>query len=160
MIYCNRCKQLTNGSHQQCIYELPYVLIVVLNRGKNNLDFNEKFDFPEKLDFTNEYIIKNKNSKYQKFYLCGLIKHHGEWGSGGHFIAYCRNNINDKFTCYNDASFTDVNVEEAMSANISYNEDEKKTPYILFYQSSPSSASITTASNVMGLSSSSVILKR
>ena len=135
MIYCNRCQQLQNGTHQQSIYELPNVLIVVLNRGKNNLDFNELFHFPEILDFTQQNIILNKNSKNQKFYLCGIIKHLGESGVGGHFIAYCRNKVNDKFLCYNDASFYEVSVHDAMAANISHIENEKKTPYILFYHS-------------------------
>jgi ubiquitin C-terminal hydrolase len=50
MIYCNKCKCLCAGSHQQMIFSLPPVLIIVLNRGRNNLDFNEKFDFPEVLN--------------------------------------------------------------------------------------------------------------
>ena len=64
-----------------------------------------------------------------------IIKHLGESGSGGHFIAYCRNSSNDKFICYNDATFYEVNVNDAMSTNISDNNFDKKTPYILFYHS-------------------------
>ena len=59
MIYCNNCKRLKKGAHQQSIYEFPYVLIIVLNRGRNNQGFNEEFDFPEKLDFTRDNIIGN-----------------------------------------------------------------------------------------------------
>ena len=134
MIYCNGCKQLQNGAHQQSIYELPYILIIILNRGKNNQDYNEDFTFYDILDFTNQpNIYLNPNSPYKKFYLCGIIKHLGESGVGGHFIAYCRNNKNDKFMCYNDSIFTETSVEEAMSSKISNNDLEKKTPYILFY---------------------------
>ena len=133
MIYCNNCKQLQNGSHQQSIYELPYVLIIILNRGRNNQDFNEEFSIPEILDFKEQNALFNINSPFQKFYLCGIVKHLGESGSSGHFIAYCRNDYKDKFMCYNDASFTEVSVEEAMSSKISDKENEKKTPYILFY---------------------------
>ena len=39
MIYCNNCKALKNGSIKQDIYKLPRVMIIVLNRGKNNQDF-------------------------------------------------------------------------------------------------------------------------
>ena len=133
MIYCNQCGQLQNAYHRQSIYELPYVLIIILNRGRNNQDFNEEFSFPEILDFKEQNIVLNKNSSYQKFYLCGIIKHLGESGTSGHFIAYCRNDYKDKFMCYNDSVFTEVSIEEAMSAKISDKEDEKKTPYILFY---------------------------
>ena len=132
MIYCNTCKGLRDGIHQQSIYALPYVLIIILNRGKNNEDFNEQFDFPEILDLSNQGVILNQDS-YKKYYLCGVITHLGESSSAGHFIAYCRNNSNDKFLCYNDAVVSEVNVEDAMSSKISDNDLEKKTPYILFY---------------------------
>ena len=135
MIYCNNCKRLQNGAHQQSIYEFPNVLIIVLNRGRNNQDFNEEFDYPENLDFTRDNIIGNSNSHNKKFYLCGIIKHLGESGSAGHFIAYSRNNMNDKFMCYNDSHFYEVSAKDAMSATISYNDNEKKTPYVLFYHS-------------------------
>ena len=73
MIYCNRCKGMRNGTHKQEIYSLPSVLIIVLNRGKNNQDFNEEFNFPEVINFMNypNYII-NKDS-FKRFYLSGLI---------------------------------------------------------------------------------------
>ena len=130
MIHCNFCGGLRNGSHQQTIYGLPSVLIIILNRGKNNVDFDEEFHFAEKLDLTS-YVI-NENS-YKQFYLCGVITHLGESGSSGHFISYCRCNPNDKFLCYNDTSVFEVNVEDAMKTKISNNIYEKKTPYILFY---------------------------
>ena len=85
------------------------------------------------MDFNNTGIILGPNCKYKKFYLCGLIKHCGESGSNGHFIAYCRTSQKDKFICYNDSSYFEVSVETAMSAKISKIENEKKTPYILFY---------------------------
>ena len=132
MIYCNRCKQLTTGSHKQDIHGLPRILIIILNRGKNNQDFNEEFTFPEFLDFTNQNMVVNPES-IKKFYLCGIITHLGESGSGGHFIAYCRNRLNDNFLCYNDATVTKVSTFDAMAAKISKIETERKTPYILLY---------------------------
>ena len=132
MIYCNRCRQLAPGSHKQDFYTLPPVLIIILNRGKNNQDFNEEFKFDEVLDFTDKNIIQN-NQSYKKYYLCGIITHLGESGSSGHFIAYCRNNINENFLCYNDDSVNPVGLLDAMSAKISYEATEKKTPYILLY---------------------------
>jgi len=132
MIYCNNCKGLKDGVHQQSIYKLPKVLIIILNRGRNNADFNEGFDFPAILDLRNQNVIIEQNSPHV-FYLCGIITHLGESGSGGHFIAYCRNNQNDNFTFYNDSMVSQVSVESAISYKISNNENEKRTPYILFY---------------------------
>ena len=134
MIYCNRCKRLSPGSHQQQIFGMPQILIIILNRGRNNEDFNEEFRFDEYLDFTNRNNILNPQS-YKRFYLSGIITHLGESGSGGHFIAYCRNKVNDDFTCYNDATAVEVSLSDAMATKISYRENEKKTPYILLYHS-------------------------
>ena len=132
MIYCNHCKALKEGVHQQIIYQLPKVLIIILNRGRNNADFNEGFNFPPILDLSKQNVIINPNSP-KFFYLCGVITHFGESGSSGHFIAYCRNNMNDNFTFYNDSIVSEVSVETAISYNISNDPTEKKTPYILFY---------------------------
>ena len=132
MIYCNNCKGLRPGIHQQSIYLLPNVIIIILNRGRNNQDFNEEFVFPKILDLTDQNIIIQKDS-FHKFYLCGIITHLGESGAGGHFIAYCRNNPESNFLCYNDAQVSEVSIEVAMSSKISNNEYEKKTPYILLY---------------------------
>ena len=132
MIYCNNCKGLNNGAHQQSIYELPKVLIIILNRGKNNEDFNEEFDFPSILDLRNQNVIINKDSPHL-FYLCGIIAHLGESSSGGHFIAYSRNNQNSNFTLYTDSTISEASVESALSSKISDNVNEQRTPYILFY---------------------------
>ena len=61
MIYCNSCKGLNPGTNQQIIYSLPKVFIIILNRGKNNQDFNEEFIFPKELDLSIEnYVVLNK----------------------------------------------------------------------------------------------------
>ena len=63
-----------------------------------------------------------------------IIKHIGESGSNGHFISYVRkNNSKTEFLCYNDSFVNEVNVSEAMKYKISDKEEEKITPYILFY---------------------------
>ena len=132
MIYCNKCQCLRNGKHQQQIYVLPNVLIIILNRGKDNKDFNEQFDFPITLELADKNLIIEQNSN-QYYYLCGIITHLGESGSGGHFIAYCRNGPNSDFYCYNDTAVTLAKEEDAIKTNISKKEYEKKTPYILLY---------------------------
>ena len=134
MIYCNNCKGLQEGVHQQVIYGLPYVLIIILNRGRDNLDFNDEFIFPEILDLKNQGVVILNNNSYHKYYLCGIITHFGESGAQGHFTAYCRNSSTDKFTFYNDTVVTESSIEYAMKTIISDNSYEKKTPYILFYQ--------------------------
>jgi len=130
MIYCNNCRKLKEGSHKKDYYTFPPILIIILNRGRNNQDFNEPFRFDETLYFSN--IVQNQNS-LKKYFLCGCITRLGKSGSDGHFIAYCRNNVKDNFFCYNDASVSPCSVKDAMSTKISEKEAEKKTPYILLY---------------------------
>jgi ubiquitin C-terminal hydrolase len=133
MIYCNKCKSLCSGLHHQMIFSLPPVLIIVLNRGRNNQDFNEEFDFEEVLNFTNNnYIIYEKS--YKKYFLCGIIVHLGESSSSGHFICYCRKTVNEKFVMYNDTQVSEnIEIDDAKKCSISDNANEKRTPYILFY---------------------------
>ena len=111
---------------------MPSILIIILNRGKNNQDFNEEFKFDEYLDFSDKNIIINQNS-FKKYYLSGIITHLGKSGDEGHFIAYCRNDINSNFTSYDDETVTNVNILKAMKTKISEDESEKITPYILIY---------------------------
>ena len=136
MIYCNTCKALKNGWVQQSIYQLPKIMLIILNRGRNNKDFREEFQINEILDFNNApniFCNIDNQKKYKKYFLCGIVKHLGESGSNGHFISYYRNSMNQKFYCYNDASVAEVSVEDAMKTKISRNENEDMIPYILFY---------------------------
>jgi ubiquitin carboxyl-terminal hydrolase 8 len=132
MIYCNKCRSLQKGMHQQQIYCLPRVLIIVLNRGRNNKDFNEQFKIPLLVDFSINDITISKQS-YREYYLCGIITHLGESGAGGHFIAYSRDGPYSQFYCYNDAMVSPVKNEDVLQTIISEKEYEKKTPYILLY---------------------------
>ena len=134
MIYCNTCKTLKRGKIKQDIFKSPEVMIIVLNRGKNNQDFKEKFCFEEELNFNN-YSFSNINNPNKRYFLCGIISHLGESSSNGHFICYFRKSLKQKFICYNDASTSQASVSDAMKEVISDIENENKIPYILFYQS-------------------------
>ena len=121
-MYCNQCKKLMNSSMGTRIYTAPYVFILVLNRGKGNLDFQEKFEFWEIIDLTNYVEYKHANNKY---FLAGVITHLGESGAGGHFIAFCRMSEKSPWFCYNDSMVTESNFTDI---------NTRGTPYILFYQ--------------------------
>jgi ubiquitin C-terminal hydrolase len=129
MIYCNDCKKLCKALHQQFIFRTPTILIVVLNRGKANLDYQGDFEFYSELDLSNYVYDKNCVKKY---FLIGIISHIGESGSSGHFISYCRNQPNTLFYCYNDASVFQLKNNDDAYGNKIIN--EKRTPYILFYK--------------------------
>ena len=109
---------------------MPPILVIILNRGKNNQDFNEYFRFDETLDLSDFVLSENSLKKY---FLSGIITQLGKSGYDERFVAYCRNDVNDNFICYNDDSVTQVTIKEAMSSRISEKEYENIIPYILFY---------------------------
>ena len=52
-LYCNNCRKKTDSWIEQSIYQLPKILIFILDRGKNNKEFNEVFNIDETIDFNN-----------------------------------------------------------------------------------------------------------
>ena len=122
-MYCNRCR--TNCDCRMWTYLVtgPEILIIILNRGKG-IEFNIKIYFEENLDLSNYIEYKNTGCNYK---LIGVITHIGESSMSGHFIAYCRDPINNDWYKYNDAIVNKV--ENFQNEVINF-----AMPYLLFYQ--------------------------
>ena len=121
-MYCNICQASKDSSMQTKISAAPLVLILILNRGRGNLDFREPFTFWEIIDLTNYVEFPQPDNKY---FLSGVVSYMGESGPSGHYIAYCRMSPNSKYYCYNDSLVNESSFEEI---------NRRGTPYILFYQ--------------------------
>ena len=121
-MYCNRCQASKDSSMWTRISTAPLVLILILNRGRGNLDFKEPFIFWEIIDLTHYLEFPNPDNKY---FLAGVVSHMGDSGPSGHFIAFCRMSPNSKWYCYNDSLVNESSFQEINS---------RGTPYILFYQ--------------------------
>ena len=121
-MYCNFCHSNQETCIQRLIDKTPPILVIILDRGYNNLDFTDNFIYDENLDL--EDFVPNNNN-YIKYYLSGVIVHLGESGPGGHFIAYCKMDKNSPWYIYNDSQV--IKCENS--------DDFVKTgsPYILFY---------------------------
>ena len=122
--FCNICKQLNDSYYTTKIFSSPNVLLIILNRGKDNI-YNIKLDFEEMIDITH-YVLQ-KDSALIIYELYGVITHIGESGPNAHFIASCKSPIDKKWYRYNDA-FVDP-ITNIQSEIIDYG-----IPYILFYQ--------------------------
>ncbi len=122
--YCNLCKQLYDSLYTNKIYISPNVLILILNREKNNI-YNVKLIFNENIDITQFVLQKDKPRITYNLY--GVITHIGQSGPNAHFIASCKSPINNKWYRYNDALISEIN-------NIQEEVIEFGIPYILFYQ--------------------------
>ena len=72
--YCNICRQLYDSHYTSKIYSCPNVLVLILNRGKNNV-YDVKLNFEEIIDITKFVFAKDGKIIYK---LTGVITHYGE----------------------------------------------------------------------------------
>ena len=121
-MFCNNCRKSANCNICTQLVTSPEILIIILNRGKG-IEFDVKINFSEELNLSN-YIQFNDKSNYQ---LIGVITHIGESSMSGHFIAYCKDPITNKWYKYNDAMVNEV--ENFQKEVIDF-----AMPYLLFYQ--------------------------
>ena len=119
-IYCNKCKQMANSMNSSNLIIGPKVLVINLNRGKG-LQFDIKLDFDEYIDINDFIYFKNSPCKYQ---LLGVVTHFGPSGMSGHFIAFCKSFVDNKWYKYNDSLVSPSSFPDAKNTGV---------PYILFY---------------------------
>ena len=122
--YCNMCKQLFDSIYTSKIYTFPSYLIIILNRGKNNI-FDVQLDFTLQIDLTDFALLKQNNREI--FDLYGVITHLGQSGPNAHFVASCKSPIDGKWYRYNDAMVSPINDIQREIINFG-------KPYILFYK--------------------------
>ena len=126
---CAYCKKQIDIKNKIC--KLPKILIIVLNRGKNN-QFNVNIEFDQEL-YLNKYYQKleyNTNGMNhevcQKYnLLCGTILEKYYFNPGkGHTIAFATD-YHGKYTIYDD---------NKIKFNNEFQNIKNKDVYILFYQ--------------------------
>ena len=122
--YCNICKQLYDSIYTNKIFAAPNVLVLILNRGKDNI-YDVKLDFSETIDIT-EFVLQ-KDIPQIIYNLYGVITHIGQSGPNAHFVASCKSPVDNKWYRYNDSL---VNPITNLQKEVIY----FGTPYILFYQ--------------------------
>ena len=122
--YCNICKQLYDSIYTNKIFVSPNVLILILNRGKDNI-YNVKLDFSETIDIS-QFVLQ-KDMPQIIYNLSGVITHIGQSGPSAHFVASCKSPVDNKWYRYNDSMVSPIN-------NVQKEIIDFGTPYILFYQ--------------------------
>ena len=123
--FCNKCNTLYDSNYTSLIYSFPIILIIILNRGKNN-EYKIKLDFNEEIDITKYAKAKNTNDKLI-YNLIGVVNHIGESGQYAHFMAHCKSSINNTWYRFDDKNVYRIN-------NVYNDVINFETPYILFYQ--------------------------
>ena len=120
-MYCNICNKLNNAYYSTNIYSLPINLIINLNRGRGAV-YECKVNFPELLNLINYVTYKNGVTVYE---LYAVICHLGPSSMSGHFVAYCKNRMDNKWYLYNDGFVNPCTKKYQYQDGM---------PYILFYR--------------------------
>ena len=120
-MHCNICNKLCDTLYSTILYSGPNYLIINLNRGKGAI-YECKVIFPEQLNLFNYITYKYGITAYE---LYAVICHLGPSSMSGHFVAYCRNRIDNKWYLYNDALVSLCNKPQQYTEGM---------PYILFYR--------------------------
>ncbi|XP_021533834.1 ubiquitin carboxyl-terminal hydrolase 33 isoform X1 [Neomonachus schauinslandi] len=133
MYSCEKCKKLRNGVKFCKVQKFPEILCIHLKRFRHELMFSTKISthvsFPlEGLDLQ-PFLAKDSPVQIVTYDLLSVICHHGT-ASSGHYIAYCRNNLNNLWYEFDDQSVTEVSESTVQNAEA----------YVLFYRKSSEEA--------------------
>ncbi|MEE6494691.1 hypothetical protein FKM82_001846 [Ascaphus truei] len=133
MYSCEKCKKLRNGVKFCKVQKFPEILCIHLKRFRHELMFSTKIgthvSFPlEGLDLQ-PFLAKDSPGQIITYDLLSAICHHGT-ASSGHYIAFCRNNLNNLWYEFDDQSVTEVTEATVQNAEA----------YVLFYRKSSEDA--------------------
>ncbi|KAM9312638.1 ubiquitin carboxyl-terminal hydrolase 8 [Gastrophryne carolinensis] len=123
-VYCSNCKTRRDSTKKIEIWKLPPVLLVHLKRFSYEGRWKQKLqtcvDFPlDHLDLS-PYVIGPKT--FRKYSLFGVSNHYGGL-DGGHYTAYCKNALKQRWYKFDDHEVSDLSVSSVKSS----------AAYILFY---------------------------
>ena len=121
-LFCKVCNKLQDADTSCKIFEPPFKLLICIDYGKNKKYQPSRVDFDEVIDIT-QFVDFNYNQKI-KYRILGVCTHYGYSGAYGHYIAFCRNNKENKWYEFNDSSVSEC------SKNSIY----KGSPYLLLYE--------------------------
>ena len=120
--FCPKCKSEQLAEKKMEIYSCPDVLIIHLKRFRNEQKLDTLVNFPLRdLDMT-QYVKKNNEEKYI-YDLFAVGNHYGSI-HGGHYVAYAKNYIKDKWYEFNDDSVNEINESGVVT----------QSAYTLFYR--------------------------
>ncbi|XP_042348234.1 ubiquitin carboxyl-terminal hydrolase 8 [Plectropomus leopardus] len=124
-VFCRHCKAHRDSTKKLEIWKVPPIVLVHLKRfsyeGRWKQKLQTSVDFPlDSLDLS-QYVIGPKQN-LKKYSLYGVSNHYGGL-DGGHYTAYCKNALKQRWYKFDDHEVTDISTSSVKSS----------AAYILFY---------------------------
>uniref|UniRef100_A0A3B4ZR39 Ubiquitin carboxyl-terminal hydrolase 8 n=1 Tax=Stegastes partitus TaxID=144197 RepID=A0A3B4ZR39_9TELE len=124
-VFCRHCKAHRDSTKKLEIWKVPPILLVHLKRfsyeGRWKQKLQTSVDFPlDSLDLA-QYVIGPKQS-LKRYNLYGVSNHYGGL-DGGHYTAYCKNVLKQRWYKFDDHEVSDISTSTVKSS----------AAYILFY---------------------------
>jgi ubiquitin carboxyl-terminal hydrolase 4/11/15 len=128
MWYCSKCKEHRQAFKKMALHRLPPVLIIHLKRFKKSVNSYSQYkkndilvDFPiNGLDLSSYTEGSTEKTSYNLF---GISNHFGGVG-GGHYTAFCKNSLRNKWFKFDDESVSKMDERNLVSTSA----------YVLFYE--------------------------
>ncbi|XP_062280511.1 ubiquitin carboxyl-terminal hydrolase 8 isoform X1 [Scomber scombrus] len=126
-VFCRHCKAHRDSTKKLEIWKVPPIVLVHLKRFSYEGRWKQKLqtyvDFPlDSLDLA-QYVIGPKQT-IKRYNLYGVSNHYGGL-DGGHYTAYCKNSIKQRWYKFDDHEVTEITTSTVKSS----------AAYILFYSS-------------------------
>ncbi|XP_058138456.1 ubl carboxyl-terminal hydrolase 18 isoform X2 [Dasypus novemcinctus] len=144
--FCETCGKKTHRKQVLQVTHLPQTLTIHLMRFSIRNSQTEKIChslcFPQSLDFSRVLLAKQDLSDAEEqpgghYELFAVIAHLG-MADFGHYCAYIRSPVDDKWFCFNDSSVCWVSWEDIRCTYGNHNYRWRETAYLLVYMKSES----------------------
>ncbi|CAN9507168.1 unnamed protein product [Ophioblennius macclurei] len=124
-VFCRHCKAHRDSTKKLEIWKVPPILLVHLKRfsyeGRWKQKLQTSVDFPlDSLDLA-QYVIGPRQT-LKRYSLYGVSNHYGGL-DGGHYTAYCKNVLKQRWYKFDDHEVSDISTSSVKSS----------AAYILFY---------------------------
>uniref|UniRef100_A0A8C0U2K4 Ubiquitin carboxyl-terminal hydrolase n=1 Tax=Cyanistes caeruleus TaxID=156563 RepID=A0A8C0U2K4_CYACU len=124
--YCPNCKKHQQATKKFDLWSLPRILVVHLKRFSYSRYWRDKLDtvveFPIRGLNMSEFVCDPRAGSYV-YDLIAVSNHYGAMGVG-HYAAYAKNKVNDKWYYFDDSSVSVASEDQIVT----------KAAYVLFYQ--------------------------
>lgn len=120
---CPSCKEKRDAIKKFDIWKLPPILVIHLNRFYHDGWWRKRqtcVDFPFTMDL--HHFTPVPNQRYLVYNLYGVSNHYGTM-EGGHYTAYCKNTVYNKWYKFDDHEVSEISLKDVRSG----------AAYILFY---------------------------